>query len=417
MKIAIIGSGISGMTCAHLLQQDHHVTLLEQNDYLGGHTATNQLEIEGKSYAVDSGFIVFNDRTYPLFNKLLAKLGIQAQPTEMSFSVVNPELGLQYNGHNLNTLFAQRSNLFKPHFYKFISEILRFNKLAKQAVDAEPSLSVGQFLTEHGFSTMFQENYLLPMGAAIWSSTLNAINQFPMQFFARFFVNHGLLDVTNRPQWYVIPGGSQQYIKPLLAGLEGNIHLNSPVHNVQRSEQGVTIDYGDNKQWQGDAVVFACHSDQALAILGEQATSEERNILGKLKYQPNEVILHTDQRLLPSIDRARASWNYLLPPTKERGDRLASVTYDMNRLQGLDDAPQFCVTLNPLQAIDEDKIIKRFNYMHPIFSIEGHQAQQQREQISGHNHSYFCGAYWHNGFHEDGVRSAVEVCRQFGVEL
>ncbi len=240
---------------------------------------------------------------------------------------------------------------------------------------------------------------------------------FPCSFFARFFVNHGLLDVTNRPQWYVIPGGSQQYIKPLLAGLEGNIHLNSPVHNVQRSEQGVTIDYGDNKQWQGDAVVFACHSDQALAILGEQATSEERNILGKLKYQPNEVILHTDQRLLPSIDRARASWNYLLPPTKERGDRLASVTYDMNRLQGLDDAPQFCVTLNPLQAIDEDKIIKRFNYMHPIFSIEGHQAQQQREQISGHNHSYFCGAYWHNGFHEDGVRSAVEVCRQFGVEL
>ncbi len=183
MKIAIIGSGISGMTCAHLLQHDHHVTLLEQNDYLGGHTATNQLEIEGKSYAVDSGFIVFNDRTYPLFNKLLAKLGIQAQPTEMSFSVVNPELGLQYNGHNLNTLFAQRSNVFKPHFYKFISEILRFNKLAKQAVDAEPSLSVGQFLTEHGFSTMFQENYLLPMGAAIWSSTLNAINQFPMQFF------------------------------------------------------------------------------------------------------------------------------------------------------------------------------------------------------------------------------------------
>jgi len=417
MKIAIIGSGISGMTCAHLLQQDHHVTLLEQNDYLGGHTATNQLEIEGKSYAVDSGFIVFNDRTYPLFNKLLAKLGIQAQPTEMSFSVVNPELGLQYNGHNLNTLFAQRSNLFKPHFYKFISEILRFNKLAKQAVDAEPSLSVGQFLAEHGFSTMFQENYLLPMGAAIWSSTLNAINQFPMQFFARFFVNHGLLDVANRPQWYVIPGGSQQYIKPLLAGLEGNIHLNAPVHKVQRSEQGVTIDYGDAQQWQGGAVVFACHSDQALAILGEQATPQEQDILGKLKYQPNEVILHTDQRLLPSIDRARASWNYLLPPTKERGDRLASVTYDMNRLQGLVDAPQFCVTLNPLQAIDEDKIIKRFNYMHPIFSIEGHQAQQQRVQISGHNHSYFCGAYWHNGFHEDGVRSAVEVCRQFGVEL
>ncbi len=417
MKIAIIGSGISGMTCAHLLQQEHQVTLLEQNDYLGGHTATNQLEIKGKSYAVDSGFIVFNDRTYPLFNKLLAKLGIQAQPTEMSFSVVNPELGLQYNGHNLNTLFAQRSNLFKPQFYKFISEILRFNKLAKQAVDAEPSLSVGQFLSMHGFSRMFQENYLLPMGAAIWSSTLNGINQFPMQFFARFFVNHGLLDVANRPQWYVIPGGSKQYIKPLLAGLEGNILLNAPVQQVLRSEQGVTITYGDGQQWQGDAVVFACHSDQALAILGEHATPQERDILGKLKYQSNEVILHTDQRLLPSIERARASWNYLLPPSKERGERLASVTYDMNRLQGLVDAPQFCVTLNPLQAIDEDKVIKRFDYMHPIFSVEGHQAQQQRGQISGHNRSYFCGAYWHNGFHEDGVRSAVEVCRQFGVEL
>jgi predicted NAD/FAD-binding protein len=245
----------------------------------------------------------------------------------MSFSVVNPELGLQYNGHNLNTLFAQRSNLFKPHFYRFISEILRFNKLAKQAVDADPSLSVGQFLSMHGFSTMFQENYLLPMGAAIWSSTLNGINQFPMQFFSRFFVNHGLLDVANRPQWYVIPGGSKQYIKPLLAGLEGNILLNAPVQQVLRSEQGVTITYGDGQQWQGDAVVFACHSDQALAILGEQATPQEQDILGKLKYQPNEVILHTDQRLLPSIDRARASWNYLLPPTEERGERLASVTY------------------------------------------------------------------------------------------
>ncbi|MPW27875.1 FAD-dependent oxidoreductase [Agarivorans sp. B2Z047] len=417
MKIAIIGAGISGMTCAHLLKEQHEVTLLEQNDYLGGHTATNQVTIEGKEHAVDTGFIVFNDRTYPLFNKLLAKLGIQAQETEMSFSVVNPELNLQYNGHDLNTLFAQRSNLLKPSFYKFINEILRFNKLAKAAVDIDTAVSLGLFLEQHRFSRMFQENYLLPMGAAIWSSSLNGIMQFPMQFFARFFVNHGLLDVANRPQWYVIPGGSKQYIKPLLAGLDEHIRLNSQVSSIHRDDSGVNITTSDGWQWQGDAVIFACHSDQALSALGAQASDDERSVLGKLKYQNNEVILHTDERLLPSIHRARASWNYLLPPSGDRGDRLASVTYDMNRLQGLSDAPQFCVTLNPLEPIAEDKVIKRFNYMHPVFSIDGHQAQQQRDNICGHNNSYFCGAYWHNGFHEDGVRSAVEVCRKFGVDL
>ncbi|UPW19711.1 FAD-dependent oxidoreductase [Agarivorans sp. TSD2052] len=417
MKIAVIGAGISGMTCAHLLKEQHDVTLLEQNDYLGGHTATNQVELDGKEYAVDTGFIVFNDRTYPLFNKLLAKLGVEAQASEMSFSVVNPEINLQYNGHDVNTLFAQRSNFFKPRFYRFIKEILRFNKLAKQAVDLDTSVSLGQFLQQHRFSQMFQENYLLPMGAAIWSSSLNGINKFPMQFFARFFVNHGLLDVANRPQWYVIPGGSKQYIKPLLAGLEEQIRLNSQVSSITRADNGVAITCKDGWQWQGDAVVFACHSDQALSVLGDEASQDEQAVLGKLKYQANEVILHTDERLLPSIHRARASWNYLLPPSSERGDRLASVTYDMNRLQGLKDAPQFCVTLNPIEPIAEDKVIKRFNYMHPVFSVEGFAAQQQRELINGHNNSYFCGAYWHNGFHEDGVRSAVEVCQKFGIEL
>ncbi|WP_432452085.1 MULTISPECIES: NAD(P)/FAD-dependent oxidoreductase [unclassified Agarivorans] len=417
MKIAIIGAGISGMTCAYLLKQQHQVTLFEKNDYLGGHTATNELTVNGQSYAVDSGFIVFNDRTYPLFNKLLTKLGIQAQATEMSFSVVNPELNLQYNGHDLNTLFAQRRNLLRPWFYQFIREILRFNTLAKQAVDLDTSVSLGQFLTQHGFSKRFQENYLLPMGAAIWSSSLNGIHQFPMQFFARFFVNHGLLDVSNRPQWYVIPGGSKQYIAPLLAGLEQQIRLNSDVVAIHRDSKGVSIDCADGSQWQGDAVIFACHSDQAMSILDSAASEDERQILSKLKYQANQVILHTDDTVLPSIHRARASWNYLLPPSDQRGDRLACVSYDMNRLQGLKDAPQFCVTLNPLQPIAEDKVLKRFNYMHPVFSVDGFKAQQQRSKINGQHRSYFCGAYWHNGFHEDGVRSAVEVCQQFGVEL
>ncbi|WP_026972040.1 NAD(P)/FAD-dependent oxidoreductase [Aliagarivorans marinus] len=418
MRIAVVGAGISGMTCAHLLAQKHDVTLIEANDYIGGHTATRDVEVDGKHYAVDTGFIVFNDRTYPCFNKLLDKIGIKSQVTEMSFSVVNPELGLEYNGHNLDTLFAQRRNILRPSFYQFIAEILRFNKMAKQQVTADPSYRLGDFLDDHYFSRMFEENYLLPMGAAIWSSTLEDIRHFPMCFFARFFVNHGLLDVGNRPQWYVIPGGSRKYIEPLLAPIPGeNVRCNTRITEVQRQDQQVTLNAEDGWQWQGEAVIFACHSDQALAILGAEASEQERKVLSAMQYRENEVVLHRDESLLPTRRKARASWNYRLPPTAIRSEQLASVTYDMNRLQGLRDAPQFCVTLNPMEPIDDAQVIERFSYSHPLFNLASHRAQALRPSISGHNQTWFCGAYWHNGFHEDGVRSAVEVCQDFGCAL
>jgi predicted NAD/FAD-binding protein len=417
MKIAIIGSGISGMTCAHLLSRNHDVILLEKAPQLGGHTATRHVHVAGGKYAIDTGFIVFNDRTYPRFNRLLEQIGVPRKPTEMSFSVVNPELNLQYNGHSLNTLFAQRRNLLRPSFYQLVKEILRFNALAKQADQLDPNVTLQAFLDDHNFNNEFAENYLLPMGAAIWSASLDEFRQFSMRFFSRFFINHGLLDIKNRPQWYVIPGGSRQYIEPLLKPLKQNIRLDSHVTQILRSDEGVSLQCQDGWQWQGDQVIFACHSDEALAILGENATPAERNVLGRMKYQSNRVVLHSDESVLPSIKRARASWNYRLPPKPGRGEQLACVTYDMNRLQGLIDAPQFCVTLNPQEPIADEKIIETFDYAHPKFDLQSMQAQQERHRINGQNQSWFCGAYWYNGFHEDGVHSATDVCEALGVTL
>ncbi|MFM2477837.1 NAD(P)/FAD-dependent oxidoreductase [Celerinatantimonas sp. MCCC 1A17872] len=409
MKIAIIGSGISGMTCAHLLAQQHDVVLLEKEGQLGGHTATKQITIGQRVYPVDTGFIVFNDRTYPLFTKLLARIGITRQPTEMSFSVVNDELNLQYNGHSLNSLFAQRRNLIRPWFYRFISEIIRFNKLAKQACELGAELSVGEFLDQQKFSLLFSQNYLLPMAAAIWSTSLNDIRQFSMRFFARFFNHHGLLDITNRPQWYVIPGGSSEYIKPLLKNCQEHIRLNSEVTSIKRSKDGVTLTCADNWRWQGDEVIFACHSNQALAILGDDASAQEKELLQALRYQSNEVFLHQDESLLPSIEKARASWNYRITPQGHGDDLPASVSYYMNRLQGFHSELPFVVTLNPSEAIDSATILGHYQYDHPLFDCKTSYYQGKRHLINGHNHSWYCGAYWYNGFHEDGVRSANDV--------
>ncbi|EEW06295.1 NAD(P)/FAD-dependent oxidoreductase [Vibrio mimicus] len=409
MKIAIIGTGISGLTCGYYLHRYHDITLFEANDYIGGHTATVDVELDGKQYAIDTGFIVYNDRTYPNFIKMMDEIGVKGRPTEMSFSVRNEANGLEYNGHTLTTLFAQKRNWLNLKFYHFISEILRFNRLTKACVENElaSEQTLGEFLSQHHFSEYFCENYILPMGAAIWSSSLADMRAFPLMFFARFFLNHGLLDVTNRPQWYVIPSGSRSYIEPLTQGFRDRISLNSAVTQVKRVPVGVEIQVNGQIE-RFDEVIFACHSDQALAMLSEP-TAKEQQLLSALAYQANEVVLHTDTRLLPKRKAAWASWNYWLKGEANQETRLPSLTYNMNILQHIEASQTFCVTLNSSDDIDPSKVLRRFTYHHPVFSLPAIEAQQAKAQISGVNHTWFCGAYWHNGFHEDGVRSALDV--------
>lgn len=415
-KIAIIGSGISGMTAAHCLREKYDVTLFEKNEYIGGHTATIDVEWNGESVAVDTGFIVYNDRTYPLFRKLLKRIGIEGQETQMSFSVRNVESGLEYNGHTFATLFAQKRNLFRPKFWKLLKDIIRFNTFCKEMYSTDQfggMNTLGELLDKHHFNDFFQRHYILPMGAAIWSTSLNAMAQFELAFFIRFFYNHGLLDITNRPQWYVIPGGSKQYIEPLLGELKNKVELNSTIKAVTRTNEGVALTFANGVVRRFDHVVFACHSDEALNLLGDP-TIEEKSILQGIPYTDNSVVLHTDVGMLPKRKKAWASWNYQL---SQDLDAPASVTYQMNILQGLRTKEQFCVTLNGESAIDKSKIIRTFNYSHPVFNKQSLLAQSRRSEINGQQNTYYCGAYWYNGFHEDGVRSAVDVALLLGVEF
>ena len=415
-NIAIIGSGISGLTCAYMLNKKYDISVFEQNDYIGGHTATKDIEYQGDKQSVDTGFIVFNDRTYPLFEKLLDQIGIGRQATQMSFSVKNTLSGLEYNGNTLNSLFAQRSNIFNLKFWRLLSEILRFNRLCKTLVAEkllDETTTLGQFLQHHDFSDYFAEHYILPMGAAIWSCSLEAMHQFQLEFFVRFFDHHGLLNINDRPQWYVIPGGSKQYIPALTAEFKDKIVLNANIESVTRDIHGALITFKDGRQQHFDEVVLCCHSDQALGLL-KDATSQEKAVLGAIPYTQNDVVMHTDISLLPKRKLAWASWNYLL---NGQNHQPAAVTYNMNILQGLQSEHTYCVTLNLNQQIDPNKIIGRYQYAHPVFDIASQKARKKRSLICGHNHTHFAGAYWYNGFHEDGVRSAVNVANRLGCFL
>lgn len=421
-NIAIIGSGISGLTCAYLLNRKHNVTLFEKNDYVGGHTATKDITVKNKSYAIDTGFIVCNNKTYPNFLKLLRQLKVDLQPTQMSFSVLNKQSNLEYNGHTLNSLFAQRSNIFSLKFWRLLKEITNFNKRCKALYidgDINKIETLGDFLLQHNFSEYFKQNYILPMGAAIWSTSLLEMEAFPLHFFIRFFHNHGLLNITNRPQWYVIPGGSREYIKPLTQSLKESIQLNSTIKHVIRHQHKVEIVFENNSTQIFDDIIFACHSDQALELL-DTPTTHEQEILGDIAYSKNEVILHTDISLLPTRKLAWASWNYLLADTttNEQLTRPSCVTYNMNILQDIKNSEEtFCVTLNQKGNIDPKKVLASYIYHHPVFNQKSLQAQLRRGEICGHNHTHFAGAYWRNGFHEDGVVSALVVAKRFGIEL
>ncbi|CAM3868425.1 NAD(P)/FAD-dependent oxidoreductase [Rheinheimera salexigens] len=417
MRIAVIGGGISGMLSWYLLQRQHEVIIFEANDYLGGHTATVDVSVQGKQYAIDTGFIVFNDWTYPIFNRFISELNVDYQHTEMSFSVKNNAENLEYNGNTLSSLFAQRRNLFRPSFWRMLLEINRFNKLGKKLLGQDHTdlaLSLGEFLTKHNFSQKISHNYLLPMGAAIWSSGLTAMPDFPVRFFLRFFNNHGLLNITDRPQWAVIKGGSRNYVQALQAKLgTDSIRLKQTITKVLRDQDSVTLQFTQGHSETFDKVVFACHSDQALALLGENASENERQILANIAYKDNEVILHTDTALLPKRKKAWAAWNYNLSSV---ANEQATLTYNMNILQGIEAPVTFCVTLNNTAEIDNSKILGRFMYQHPVYNQQTLVAQARRQEINGQQHSYFCGAYWYNGFHEDGAKSAVDVAALFGIE-
>lgn len=415
MKIAIVGSGIAGLTSAYLLNRKHDISVFEAADWIGGHTHTVDVSVAGRDYAIDTGFIVFNDWTYPNFIKLLGQLGVGFKPTEMSFSVHDPHTRTEYNGNNLNSLFAQRRNLLSPTFWGMLRDILRFNREALADLESQridPHTTLGDYLQSRGYGQRFIEHYIVPMGAAIWSMSLADMLAFPLQFFVRFFKNHGLLSVSNRPQWCVIEGGSSSYIEPLTASFRERIHLSCPVHRVERDEQGVTVHSAAGSE-RFDKVIFACHSDQALKMLAQPSAAEQQ-ILGALPYAENDVVLHTDTRLLPDRKLAWASWNYRLGGGKQQ---LAAVTYDMNILQGIESDTTFCVSLNQTDAIDPNKILARYTYSHPQYSLAGVEAQGRWEELNGANNSWFCGAYWANGFHEDGVVSGLRVAAAFGESL
>ncbi|MBC2692379.1 FAD-dependent oxidoreductase [Pseudomonas kielensis] len=414
MKIAIIGSGISGLTSAYLLNRSHEITLFEASDWIGGHTHTVQVTVNGQRHAVDTGFIVFNDWTYPHFIRLLGELGVRFKPTEMSFSVRDPDSGLEYNGNTLNSLFSQRSNLLSPGFWGMLRDILRFNReaqrdLAEQRIAEHTTL--GDYLRSNGYGKRFTEHYIVPMGAAIWSMSLDDMLNFPLQLFVRFFKNHGLLSVSNRPQWQVIEGGSSAYIAPLTASFSERIRLNCPVHRVERDEHGVTVHSKAGIE-RYDKVIFACHSDQALQLLAKPS-SVEQSILGALPYAENDVVLHTDTRLLPDRKLTWASWNFRLGA---RGQQ-AAVTYNMNILQGLQSDATLCVSLNQRAQIDPLKVLAQYTYAHPQYSLAAVAAQARWEELDGAQHTWYCGAYWANGFHEDGVVSALRVARSLGERL
>jgi predicted NAD/FAD-binding protein len=407
-KVAIIGSGISGLTTAYLLRHQFDVSLFEANDYLGGHTHTHEIEVDQQPVTVDTGFIVYNDRTYPNFMRLLSELGCSGLPSEMSFSLRDEAANFEYNGHNIDTLFAQRSNCLNPRFWVMIRDILKFNKMAKQ-LDHAGAQSLDEFMSAHGFSETFKSRYLYPMAAAIWSTGDQAIGEFPVSSLVDFFINHGLVDLKNRPQWYVVQGGSNQYVKkisPLLA----DVRLNNPVHQVHRSNRQVSIrtDHGTEVF---DHVVFACHSDQALKLL-QNPTDAEQDILGAMKYTPNKAYLHTDRSRLPKRQKAWASWNYAIPRHKAADQ--ARLTYNMNILQHIKTSTQVLVTLND-PDIEAEKVIAEFDYAHPFYDQAMLAAQGRHGEISGHNNTHYCGAYWFYGFHEDGVKSAVRVCEALGV--
>lgn len=412
MRIAIIGAGISGLTCGWLLHRHHDITVFESGRRPGGHSNTEEFQLDGRPYRIDTGFIVYNDRTYPHFMALLSELGVEGIPTEMSFAVRCDRTGVEYSGSGLSGVFAQKRNLFKPSFLKMVADILRFNRQGTDDADrVSASMTVGEYLQKNGYGRGFADHYLLPMGAAIWSCPTGTFSDFPVQFILQFYRNHGLLSLTNRPQWYTIPGGSRRYVERLTAPFVERIISETPVRKVVRGAGGVVV-RTDREEFEFDEVIFACHSDQALAML-QDADSLESTVLSAFPYESNEAVLHTDTSILPRCRKAWSAWNYRIGTEKESR---ATISYNMNILQHIQSEHVFTVTLNDTARIDPSRIIARHQYSHPLFTVERASMQAQHSRLIRSKRTSFCGAYWGNGFHEDGVNSALAVCRAYGIE-
>jgi predicted NAD/FAD-binding protein len=415
MRIAIVGAGIAGLTCAHLLHPEHEITVFEAEERPGGHTRTIEVETDGGVHRVDTGFIVFNDRTYPGFERLLERLGVESQPSEMSFSVSDGRGEFEYNGASANGLFAQRSNLLRPSFHRMVRDLVRFNREAPALVGLNgtgPTLL--NFLDEGGYSREFVERLIVPQASAVWSADPSDMSQFPASLLAEFFQNHGLFGMTGRPNWRTVKGGSARYVERLLAPMADRVRLATPVARVERLRDRVELTpAGGSGPESFDQIVLASHSDQSLAMLADPSPAEAE-LLGAIPYQANDVVLHTDASLLPRRRRAWASWNFHLED--QPSDR-TTVTYHMNRLQALDADREFCVTLNKNGTVDEDTVISAREFSHPVFSHAALSAQRRWREISGMRRTHFCGAYWGYGFHEDGVQSALRVCERFGAAL
>ena len=418
MKIAIVGTGIAGNVIAHHLHPQHDVHLFEASGHIGGHSHTHDVNIDGHAYTVDTGFIVYNERTYPQFTAMLAALGVVTQPSSMSFSVRRERSGLEYNGNTLNSLFAQRRNLLRPGFWRMVLEILRFNREAPALLQGKPSgdeLTLGHYLQAGRYSREFIDWYIMPMGAAIWSTDTTRMLDFPARSFIRFFHNHGMLTVNDRPQWRTIRGGSREYVRKLTEGFADRIRLNCAVQGIRRYADHVEIDSARAQGERFDQVFIACHSDQALALL-QDASDAETETLSAIPYQPSQMVLHTDTRLLPRRRLARAAWNYHLlaePLPFQKVLSAATVTYDMNILQNLHGPHTLCVSLNRTADIDPAKIVQQETYQHPIYTLAGLAAQARQSEINGCQRTYYCGAYWRYGFHEDGVVSALAALEHF----
>jgi len=413
MRIAVIGGGISGLAAGWYLSRRHEVSLFEKDPRLGGHTNTVMVENGGDPIPVDTGFIVHNDRTYPNLIRLLAELGVETQPSDMSFSVSCRKTGFEYSSRGINGFFARRSNLLRREHYLLLAEILRFNRAAPKLLDqpGAESATIGDVIDEGRYHKVFTDCYLFPMASAVWSMSLDSIRSFPALTLLRFFQNHGMLGINTHPKWRVIRGGSHQYIPLLTAPFRKRIFLDTQITSVSRQERRVTLNFQDRPSMEFDQVVFACHGDQVLPLL-KQPTGAEREVLGNFTTSRNVATLHTDSSLLPSHLPARASWNYNLGMN---GTSAAGVTYHMNRLQSLQTADNYCVTLNGEDAIDGAKILKKIVYDHPLYTREAVRAQGRWSEISGRNRTHYCGAHWFYGFHEDGLNSALRVAGALSV--
>lgn len=411
-RIAIVGTGVSGLVGAYLLSRRHEVTVFESDSRLGGHTHTVDVDDPEGPVAIDTGFIVFNTRTYPNFCALMDRLGVASRATSMSFSVKCERTGLEYNGTTLNSLFAQRANLLRPRFYGMIRDILRFGRDCVRDAGPMGDITLGEYLRMNRYGDAFVRDYLVPMAGAIWSAPDRLVMEMQLRFFVRFFDNHGMLTVNDRPVWRVIEGGSRAYLPKLTAPFAQRVRLSTPVREIRRVDDGVLVRAGGGVE-KFDHVLIACHSDQALAMLADPSETE-KDILGAIAYQVNDVVLHTDERVMPRRRLAWAAWNSHIA-REDRGR--VGVTYSMNILQGLRTRRQYFVTLNRPDLVDPSRELRRFVYHHPQFDARSATAQRRHGEISGKRRTHYCGAYWGNGFHEDGVRSAIEACRAFGESL